>query len=282
MSGDPEQEYFSDGITEDIITDLSKVSALSVIARNTSFHFQRQARYMCKDVASRARTSGSCWKGACARPASRVRITAQLINGKDGRHVWAERYDRDLEDIFALQDEISKNIVDALKVRLLAKELETITKRPNRQHGGLSNLSDGTIVLQPRTRNEKHEGGPASVRQGDRGRSALCARLCRAGRLRLLSPARQRSDRHIRKRHRQCRPGIGTRARSLPMRMHRAALQCSPRALRDEAEAEFEKALELDPTSFEANYFYGRNCHAQGQFERARGLLRAHDRLEAG
>ncbi|MFF0947740.1 adenylate/guanylate cyclase domain-containing protein [Rhizobium leguminosarum] len=112
MSGDPEQEYFSDGITEDIITDLAKVSALSVIARNSSFIYKGRS----VDIKQVGRELGVLYvlEGSVRKAGTKVRIAAQLINGTDGRHVWAERYDRDLEDIFALQDEISKHIVDAL------------------------------------------------------------------------------------------------------------------------------------------------------------------------
>ena len=109
MSGDPEQEYFSDGITEDIITDLSKVSALSVVARNTAFTFKGQS----VDVKEVAKTLGvdHVLEGSVRKAGNRVRITAQLIDGKAGDHIWADRYDRDLTDIFAIQDEISKEIV---------------------------------------------------------------------------------------------------------------------------------------------------------------------------
>ena len=113
MSGEPEQEYFSDGITEDIITDLSKVSALSIVARNTAFAFKGQS----VDVKEVAKTLGVTYvlEGSVRKAGNRVRITAQLIDGAAGDHVWADRYDRDLDDIFAIQDEISKAIVDALR-----------------------------------------------------------------------------------------------------------------------------------------------------------------------
>ena len=127
MSGDPEQEYFSDGISEDITTDLSKVSALAVTARNTAFTFKGQAMNVC-DV---ARTLGvsHVLEGSVRKAGGRVRISAQLIDGRSGDHVWAERYDRELTDIFAIQDEISKAIVDALKVKLLPAEKEAIEQR---------------------------------------------------------------------------------------------------------------------------------------------------------
>jgi len=127
MSGDPEQEYFSDGISEDITTDLSKVSSLEVIARNTAFTFKGQAVDIC-DVARKLGVS-HVLEGSVRKAGGRVRVTAQLIDGVSGGHVWADRYDRDLTDIFVIQDEISKAIVDALKVKLLPEEKEAIESR---------------------------------------------------------------------------------------------------------------------------------------------------------
>ena len=127
MSGDMEQEYFSDGITEDITTDLSKVSALEVTARNTAFTFKARSVDVC-DVARKLGVS-HVLEGSVRKAGNRLRITAQLIDGATGGHVWAERYDRDLTDIFAIQDEISKSIVDALKIKLLPKEKKAIEQR---------------------------------------------------------------------------------------------------------------------------------------------------------
>jgi adenylate cyclase len=127
MSGDPEQEYFSDGITEDIITDLSKVSALSVVARNTAFTLKGQTI----DVKQVAKTLGvdHVLEGSVRKAGNRVRITAQLIDGEAGDHHWADRYDRDLTDIFAIQDEISKEIVRALRLKLMPEEEQAIESR---------------------------------------------------------------------------------------------------------------------------------------------------------
>jgi adenylate cyclase len=127
MSGDPEQEYFSDGITEDIITDLSKVSALSVVARNTAFTYKGHTVDV-KDVAQ-ALDVDHVLEGSVRKAGNRVRITAQLIDGKKGDHLWADRYDRDLTDIFVIQDEISKEIVRALRLRLLPEEEQAIESR---------------------------------------------------------------------------------------------------------------------------------------------------------
>jgi adenylate cyclase len=127
MSGDLEQEYFSDGISEDIITDLSKVSALAVTARNTAFMFK--GKHVDVPQVARQLKVAHILEGSVRKSGNRVRITAQLIDGKSGDHVWAERYDRDLADIFALQDEISEAIVKALKVRLLPEEKKDIERR---------------------------------------------------------------------------------------------------------------------------------------------------------
>ena len=127
ISGDAEQEYFSDGISEDIITDLSKVSALQVASRNTAFNFKGRRI----DIPQVARQLGvsHVLEGSVRKSGNRVRITAQLIEAASDSHIWAERYDRDLTDIFALQDEISRAIVDALKIRLAPEEKKAIAHR---------------------------------------------------------------------------------------------------------------------------------------------------------
>jgi adenylate cyclase len=127
MSGDPEQEYFSDGVTEDIITDLSKVSALAVVSRNTAFTFKAK-RVDIGQVARQLNVT-HVLEGSVRKAGNRVRITAQLIEGATDSHLWAERYDRDLNDIFALQDEISEAIVNALKLTLLPAEKKAIEQR---------------------------------------------------------------------------------------------------------------------------------------------------------
>ena len=127
MSGDAEQEYFSDGISEDITTDLSKVSALAVTARNTAFQYKARAVDVC-EIARKLGVS-HVLEGSVRKAGGRVRITAQLIDGATGDHLWAERFDRDLTDIFAIQDELSKAIVDALKVKLLPEEKKAIENR---------------------------------------------------------------------------------------------------------------------------------------------------------
>jgi TolB-like protein len=121
MSGDPEQEYFADGIAEDIITSLSRLSGFFVIARNSTFTYKGRA----VDVKAVARELGVRYvlEGSMRKAGNRVRVTAQLIEGATGNHVWAERYDRDLADIFAVQDEITETIVGAIEPRLQIAEI---------------------------------------------------------------------------------------------------------------------------------------------------------------
>jgi adenylate cyclase len=127
MSGDPEQEYFSDGITEDIITDLGKVSALSIVSRNLAFSF-KGAKGGVGETARQTKAT-HVLVGSVRKAGQRVRITAQLVNASNEAQVWGERYDRDLNDIFALQDEISKAIVAALKLTLLPEEKRALEQR---------------------------------------------------------------------------------------------------------------------------------------------------------
>jgi adenylate cyclase len=120
MSGDPEQEYFSDGITEEIITGLSKIHGMFVIARNSTFTYKDKpvkVQQVSRDLGVRYVLEGSVRKAK-----NQVRITAQLVDAVDGHHLWAERYDRELQDIFALQDEITMKILTALQVELTKGE----------------------------------------------------------------------------------------------------------------------------------------------------------------
>jgi adenylate cyclase len=129
MSDDPEQEYFSDGITEDIITALSQIRTFFVIARNTTFTYKGKA----VDVQDVARELGVRYvlEGSIRRAGGRIRVTAQLIDGETGNHIWAERYDRDLEDIFAVQDEITTTVVGAIQPELSRAEQARARRKPS-------------------------------------------------------------------------------------------------------------------------------------------------------
>src|SRR5262249_25511892 len=127
MSSDPEHEFFADGLTEDLITDLSQVAGLFVIARNSSFAYKGKS----VDVRSIARNLGVRYvlEGSARRAAGRVRINVQLIDAIAGGHIWAERFDRALEDVFTVQDEVTARIVEALIGRLTEAQIPD-RKRP--------------------------------------------------------------------------------------------------------------------------------------------------------
>lgn len=142
MSRDADQEYFSDGITEDVITDLSKISGLFVIARNSAFVYKNKTLsvpHVCRDVGVKFALEGSIRKAG-----NRVRVTAQLIDGESGGHLWAERYDRELTDIFGVQDDITQQIVAALKIKLSEAERSLIVD------GGTRNFDAHDFFLRGR------------------------------------------------------------------------------------------------------------------------------------
>jgi adenylate cyclase len=146
MSDDPEQEYFSDGVTEEIITGLSKVSDLFVIARNSVFTYKGKSvnvQQVGKELGVRYVLEGSVRKSG-----SRVRITAQLIDSATGGHVWSERYDRDLKDIFTLQDELTKKIMTALQIKLtVGEEARLYAKGTDKLEAYLKYLQGRQLIL---------------------------------------------------------------------------------------------------------------------------------------
>ena len=251
MSGDAEQEYFSDGISEDIITDLSKVSALHVVSRNTAFTFKGK-QIDVRQVAGQLKVS-HVLEGSVRKAAGRVRITAQLIDSSNDNHVWAERYDRDLNDIFAIQDEISHAIVDALKIKLLPEEKEAIEKH------GTENVDAYNLLLIAR---QTYSAGF----EGDARRDDAIIRLCRraieidpnyADAWALIALA------EVGLRWSVGRPGgdggLAASERALELNPDLAEAHAvkarilSEENRTDEASREIETALRLDPESYQVN-----------------------------
>jgi adenylate cyclase len=142
MSGDPEQEYFADGVTENIITELSRFRSLFVIARNSSFAYKNKA----VDVRTVSRELGVRYvlEGSVRKSGNRVRITGQLIQAHSGAHIWAERYDGDLVDIFELQDEVTSDVVGAIAPRLEQAEIERASRKPTEDLGAYDYYLRGT------------------------------------------------------------------------------------------------------------------------------------------
>jgi adenylate cyclase len=264
MSGDPEQEYFSDGITEDIITDLSKVSGLFVIGRNTSFGYKGmspQLQQVATDLGVKCILEGSVRKAG-----GRVRVNAQLIDGSSGGHLWADRYDRDLTDIFAIQDEITHSIVEQLKIRLLPKERKAIGQAPT------DNVEAYTYYLKARqffhnwTRNSTQLARRmfAKAVEIDPLYAKAYAGLANCdyrldGWYNVPPPA----------------DILETAAKAIALDPELAEAHAARGAAlantgrRADAREAFERALKLDPNNFDACLEFARFCVAEGDLERA-------------
>jgi adenylate cyclase len=265
MSGDQEQEYFSDGISEDIITDLSKVSALAVVSRNTAFTFKGK-NVDVSQIAKQLKVS-YILEGSVRKAGGRVRISAQLIEASKDNHVWAERYDRDLNDIFALQDEISEAIVKALKLKLLPEEKKAIEQR------GTDNVEAYNLYLM--ARQHYATGYQSEVRKCD-----TVIRLCRAAIELDPNYARAWALMATAQRLRLNAKGDGdngalaaTRALALDANLAEAhAAKAGILTLSGEYDAarnEIEHALRLDPESVDVNREAGRLCMHQRRFDDA-------------
>ena len=265
-SDDPRQTYFSDGTTEDIITDLSKVSSLFVIARHTSFQFKGQSI----DIAQIARqlNVSHIVEGSIRKAGNRVRVSAQLIDGKSGGHLWAERYDRELDDIFAVQDEIVESIVRALKLQLLPEEKKAI------EHNGTQSVEAYNFYLMARQ-------AYSSGNQGDPQRDESIVRLCRRaididpnyalawallayGQMMLRFSHGSPGD-----------DGLAAVEKALSLDANLAEAHAAKARIlfnlgrRDDADTEIKEALRLNPESFEVNNWAGLLAFRQNRLDEA-------------
>ena len=264
MSGDPEQEYFSDGITEDILTDLSKISALSVISRNGSFLYKGKQ----VDIPQVARELNvtHVLEGSVRKAGGRVRITAQLIDGNANNHVWAERYDRDTSDIFELQDEISHAIVKALRLRLLPEEKKAIERR------GTDSVEAHDLYLMARqiyiTSREDERASQAIVRTCTRA-TEIDPNYAQAWALMAMA------HRNLRELGVESDDGMKAAEKALALDPDLAeahavkAYILQMRGDMDAAVAGVGIALKLDPESYEANRTAGRLSYQLRRFEDA-------------
>jgi adenylate cyclase len=264
ISGDVEQEYFVDGITEDIITDLSKVSGLFVAARNSAFTYKgtpAKVQQVSRDLGVRYVLEGSVRKAA-----NRVRITAQLIDGASGGHLWAERYDRDLTDIFVVQDDIAHSIVDELKVKLLPSESKNISKIPTENIEAYHFYLRGRQILNRHTMKFYETARKMFTRaieiDPSYARAYAGVTDCDANRLLFGADVSIQSL-------------LDTSARALALDPDLAEARTS-RAFalamdgqHDEAEQEFQAALRLAPNLFETHFLYGRASCLREEYEQA-------------
>ena len=265
MSGDAEQEYFSDGITEDIITDLSKLSALEVVSRNDSFLYKGKQVEVLK-VAREAKVT-HVLEGSVRRSGGRLRITAQLIDGASGKHVWAERYDRDASDIFAIQDEISQAIVKALRLRLLPEEKKAI------EHRGTDSVEAHDLYLMARQLY-------VTTSEGDTRSAHTIIRICTSATE--IDPAYARAwalmamaYRSLREYGKHIEDGMAAAEKALALdpdlvEAHAVKAYILTNAGdTDGAAAEVAIALKLDPESYEANRAAGRHSYRLHRFHDA-------------
>ncbi|MDE2270421.1 MAG: TIR domain-containing protein [Xanthomonadaceae bacterium] len=267
MSGDPDQEYFSDGITEDIITDLSKVSSLRIISRNSAFMYKGKNVDVPK-VARELKVT-HVLEGSVRKAGGRVRISAQLVDCEDNGHVWAERYDRDTSDIFAIQDEISQAIVKALRLRLLPEEKKAIERR------GTDSADAHNLYLMAR---QAYVMG----QEGDSHSAQAIVRIC--VRATDIDPGYAEAWAMMAMGYRQLREGGGGVATVDAMAAAERALTLNPdlaeahavkaQILQQDddlrgAAAEVATAIALDPDSYEVNRSAGRLSYQLRKFEDA-------------
>jgi TolB-like protein/Flp pilus assembly protein TadD len=268
MSADPENEYFTDGIAEEIINALTKVQALRVAARTSAFAFKGKNLDIRK-VGEQLSVS-TVLEGSVRKAGSRLRVTAQLINVADGYHLWSERYDRELEDVFAIQDEIAGNIVRALRVVLSDAEKRAIEQAP----APTQNVEAYDYYLRGRQffHQFRRTGMQFARRMFDRaieidpnyalayaGVADCCSLLYMYwdGSKANLDGADQASRKAL-----ELAPGLAEAhsSRGFALSLSR---QYAP------ARQEFETALQLNPNFFWAHYFYARTCFQEGKFEEA-------------
>ncbi|MDQ2703625.1 MAG: adenylate/guanylate cyclase domain-containing protein [Pseudomonadota bacterium] len=265
LSNDPEQEFFSDGITEDIITDISNASGLFVLSRNTVFAYKGRAQ----NLERIARELGVAYvvEGSVRKVGNRVRINAELIEGATDGHLWAARYDRDLTDIFAVQDEIAKSIVEQLKVKLLPEEKKAIEQAPT------ENVEAYTHYL--RGREYYHIASRANhlmAKQNFARAIELDPNYARAYAGIAVCDSRLRTHYGV---DIPVEDILATTDKALaidpnlPEAYAARGFALAVGNRRDEAIEAFEKALELDPHCHEANRYYAEFCVTDGQFDLA-------------
>ena len=174
MSADPDQEFFADGIAEDVITALSRYPSLFVIARNSSFTYKGRA----VDVKQVGRELGVRYvlEGGLRKSGNRIRVTAQLIEAETGKHLWAERYDRELADIFAVQDEITEAVTIAIAPAIAHAEQQRAMRKPPQSLDAWAAYQRGLWHL---SRASVEDNGVAQkfLSAGDRSRFHICGRL---------------------------------------------------------------------------------------------------------
>ena len=266
MSNDPENEFFSDGIAEEIINALTQVKALRVASRTSSFAFKGKSEDI-GEVGRKLKVH-TVLEGSVRKAGTRLRVTAQLINVADGYHLWSERYDRQLEDVFEIQDQIAENIVRALRVVLGEDEKRAIEKTPT------ENVQAYEYYLRGRQAQHQMRGSAMQYarRMFDRAieidpnfarAHAGIADCCS-----FLYMYLDGSKANLEGADASSRKALQLDPESAEAHTSRA-LALMLRRCYQEAREEFEAALRLNPMLYEAHYFYGRACLTEGKFDEA-------------
>ena len=266
MSSDPEGDFFADGIADEIITALSKIKALKVSSRSSSFSFKGKNEDI-REIGRKLQAS-TILEGSVRKAGKRLRLTAQLVNAENNEQLWAERYDRELEDVFEIQDEIAQSIVSALRVVLSDDEKRAIEQvhTPNVEAYGFY-LRGRQYFHQHRRKSHEYarqmferaiELDP-DYALAHAGIADCCSFLYQYFD---ASPANLKRADAASRRALELAPSLAEAHASRGL-----AVSLSGRY--DEADTEFEMAMKLDPKSFEAAYFYARSCVAQGKNEEA-------------
>jgi serine/threonine protein kinase/tetratricopeptide (TPR) repeat protein len=269
MSADPENEYFTDGIAEEIINALMKVRALDVASRTSAFAFKGSKEDI-GEIGGKLKVQ-TVLEGSVRKAGNRLRVSTQLIDVATGFHLWSERYDRELEDVFAIQDDIATSIVSALKVVLSEKEEAGIKKIPTQSVRAYEYYLRGRQLFHQR-RPETLDAAEDMYRRAialDPDYALAYAGLADCSASRFFEHAG--GDEALAQ-------GESASSRALKLDPELAEAHAS-RGLTltyqkrfDEAARELEKAMELDPTLYEAAWYYGRALQFEGKLERAAEL----------
>jgi TolB-like protein/Flp pilus assembly protein TadD/predicted Ser/Thr protein kinase len=267
LSADEEQEYFCDGMAEEIITALAQVRGLRVAARASAFAFKKRdedAREIGRKLSVETLLEGSVRKSG-----RRLRIAAQLINVADGYHLWSERYDREMEDVFAIQDEIAKSIVRALRVILSEDEQRAIARVPTPHVEAYDYYLRGRQFLHQGRRKSFHFARQMFTRaiEIDSGYALAYAGIANCCSL-LVHWYGDSADANVNQADRASQKALELAPGEAEVRAARG-LALWLMKHNDEAQQEFETAIRLDPEHFEARYFYARACFQQGRFPEA-------------
>jgi serine/threonine protein kinase/Flp pilus assembly protein TadD len=279
MSADPENEYFTDGMAEEIINALSKIQTLRVASRTASFALKGKNEEIA-EIGRKLKVS-TFLEGSVRKMGNRLRITAQLVNVADGYHLWSERYDREMEDVFAIQDDISQSIVKALRVILSEDEKKAIEKARTENVKAYEYYLRGRQFFEIRRKSLEY-ARQMFKRAIDTDPEYALAHAGIADCCSILYMYFDARESNLRQAEVASRRALELEPELAEAHLSRAIAVGLNRNF-PEAEAEFERAMRLDPKLFDAPFFYGRACLAQGKFfeavrmfERA-SLLRPED-----